>query len=63
VAIPLLRRPMLPSGYGERYARGHIVEGGRHLYVTHGVGTSGLPIRFLAPPEVVVLTLRRGQPS
>ena len=58
VAIPLLRRPMLPSYYGERYARGHVVEHGRHLLVTSGVGTSGLPIRFLAPPEVLVLTLR-----
>jgi len=58
VAIPLLRRPLLPSKYGERYARGHIVEGGRHMYVTSGLGTSGLPIRFLAPPEVLVLTLR-----
>jgi uncharacterized protein len=59
VAIPLLRRPAIPSYYGERYARGHIVEDGRHLYVTSGLGTSGLPIRFLAPPEVVILELRR----
>jgi len=58
VAIPLLRRPLLPSHYGERYAHGHVVEHGRHLLVTSGVGTSGLPIRFLAPPEVVHLTLR-----
>ena len=29
----------------------------RHLYVSSGVGTSGLPLRFLAPPEVVVLEL------
>jgi predicted MPP superfamily phosphohydrolase len=58
VAIPFLRRPMLPSYYGERYARGHIVEDGRHLLVTSGVGTSGAPVRFLAPPEVVHLTLR-----
>jgi predicted MPP superfamily phosphohydrolase len=58
VAIPLLRRPMLPSSYGERYARGHIVEHGRHLLVTSGIGTSGLPIRLLAPPEVLVVTLR-----
>jgi predicted MPP superfamily phosphohydrolase len=58
IAIPLLRRPMLPSYYGERYARGHIVEHGRHLLVTSGIGTSGLPIRFLAPPEVYHLTLR-----
>jgi predicted MPP superfamily phosphohydrolase len=58
IAIPFLRRPMLPSYYGERYARGHVVEHGRHLLVTSGVGTSGLPIRLLAPPEVHVLTLR-----
>jgi predicted MPP superfamily phosphohydrolase len=58
VAIPLLRRPLLPSYYGERYARGHIVEHGRHLLVTSGIGTSGLPVRFLAPPEVIDLTLQ-----
>jgi uncharacterized protein len=57
IAIPVLRRPVIPSRYGERYARGHIVEDGRHLYVTSGLGTSGLPLRLLAPPEVVVLEL------
>jgi uncharacterized protein len=57
IAIPVLRRPVIPSRYGERYARGHIVEDGRHLYVTSGLGTSGLPVRLLAPPEVVVLEL------
>jgi predicted MPP superfamily phosphohydrolase len=59
VAIPVVRRPAIPSRYGERYARGHVVEDGRHLYVTSGLGTSGLPLRFLAPPEVVVLELRQ----
>jgi predicted MPP superfamily phosphohydrolase len=59
VAIPLVRRPAIPSRYGERYARGHVVEDGRHLYVTSGLGTSGLPLRFLAPPEIVVLELRQ----
>jgi predicted MPP superfamily phosphohydrolase len=57
VAIPFLRRPALPSRYGERYARGHIVEDHRHLYVSSGLGTSGLPLRLLAPPEVVILEL------
>jgi predicted MPP superfamily phosphohydrolase len=61
VAIPLLRRPMLPSYYGERYARGHIVEHGRHLLVSSGLGTSGLPIRLLAPPEVLVVRLRNSE--
>jgi predicted MPP superfamily phosphohydrolase len=58
VAIPLLRRRVIPSRFGERYARGHVVEDGRHLYVTSGVGTTGWPVRLLAPPEVVILELR-----
>ena len=59
VAIPVLRRPAIPSHYGERYVRGHVVEDGRHLYVSSGLGTSGLPLRLLAPPEVVILELRQ----
>jgi predicted MPP superfamily phosphohydrolase len=59
VAVPGLRRRFIPSRFGERYARGHITEGGRHLYVTAGVGTTGLPVRLFAPPEVVVLRLAR----
>jgi predicted MPP superfamily phosphohydrolase len=58
VAIPRLRRPFVPSHYGERYLQGHIEEGGRHLYLSSGIGTSGVPVRFLRPPEVVILTLR-----
>jgi predicted MPP superfamily phosphohydrolase len=56
--VPLLRARMVPSRYGDRYARGHVVEGGRHLFVTSGVGTSTHPVRFARPPEIVVLTLR-----
>ena len=58
VDIPLVRRLMIPSRFGDRYAHGHKVEGGRHLYVTSGVGTSRWPIRLRRPPEIVVLTLR-----
>jgi predicted MPP superfamily phosphohydrolase len=58
VAIPLVRRPFVPSRYGERFVHGHVVERDRHLYVSSGVGTSGAPVRLLRPPEVVILTLR-----
>ena len=58
VGVPLVRRPFLPSRFGERYARGHKVEGGRHLFVTAGLGTTGWPVRLLAPPEIVILCLR-----
>jgi uncharacterized protein len=57
IGVPLVRRPFMPSRFGERYARGHVVEGGRHLYVTAGFGTTGWPVRLLAPPEVVILRL------
>lgn len=58
VWLPLLGRRVVPSEFGERYARGHVVEDGRHLFVTSGVGTSVLPVRFLVPPEIALLTLR-----
>lgn len=58
VAIPLVGRPVVPSKFGERFAYGHIVEDNRHLYVTGGLGTSILPVRFRVPPEVVLLTIQ-----
>ena len=58
VGIPLLRRRVLPSRHGERFARGHVEEGGRHLYVSQGVGESSYPFRLAAPPEIVLIELR-----
>jgi len=49
--------PVVPSRYGNRYAYGPVVEGGRHLVVSGGLGCSIAPIRFGSPPEVVVVEL------
>ena len=57
VYIPLIGRPIVPSMYGQRFAIGHIVEAGRHLFVTPGIGTSIIPVRFLVPPEISLLEL------
>jgi hypothetical protein len=59
VAIPFVGRLIVPSQYGQRYAIGHIREGGRDLFVTSGVGTSIIPIRFRVPPETVFLEITR----
>lgn len=59
---PGIGRPVVPSNHGQRFAVGHIVEEGRHLFVSSGVGTSILPVRFLVPPEVSLLTLRPAAP-
>jgi predicted MPP superfamily phosphohydrolase len=57
VNLPFFGRLVVPSSYGQRYAAGHVAEGGRHLFVTSGVGTSIFPIRFGVPPEVALLEL------
>lgn len=44
----------------KRFADGHAVVDGKHVYVTSGVGTSVIPFRFRVPPEIAVVTLRSG---
>jgi predicted MPP superfamily phosphohydrolase len=62
VNVPILRHAVLPSRYGDRYLAGHVIEQGRHLYVSAGLGTAGLPLRLRCPPELPVLTLRARAP-
>ena len=38
-----------------RWTYGHVVEEGRNLYVTSGVGVSGLPIRIGILPEIALI--------
>jgi uncharacterized protein len=57
VRLPFFGAPVVPSRFGQRYAAGLVVEGGRAMFVTSGVGTSILPVRVGVPPEVVILTL------
>jgi predicted MPP superfamily phosphohydrolase len=60
VWLPLLGRPAMfeASRYGQKYALGTIREGGKTLFVTSGIGTSWLPLRFMVPPEISLLTLQ-----
>lgn len=59
VKLPWLGRPRIgiATRFGERYAAGAVVEDGRHLFVTTGIGTSVFPIRLGVPPEIALLTL------
>ena len=49
--------PVTPSQYGNRFAYGHIIEDGRHLVVSGGLGCSIMPVRFGMPPEITVIDL------
>ena len=57
VALPLIGPLYIPTRAPLRYAYGHIREGGADLYVTSGIGTTVIPVRFNMPPEVAVITL------
>src|SRR4030095_10957928 len=58
VNLPFVGRPIVTSTFGQRYAIGHITEQGHHLFVSSGLGTSIIPVRFRVPPEIVILTIR-----
>ncbi len=55
IYIPFLGAPISNSRFGQKYLRGHIKEGKKNMIVSVGLGTSVLPIRFFAVPEIVVI--------
>ena len=59
VRLPLLGTPILPSRYGDKYARGLVRGPAFTVHVSAGVGTTILPVRLGVPPEMTLFTLRR----
>lgn len=57
VTIPFVGRSVLPI-HNRTYACHLVEQNGRTMYVTGGIGTSIVPVRFLNPPEIVLITLR-----
>lgn len=58
IMLPIRGAIAIPSRYGTRYRCGVIREGARTVIVTAGLGTSVVPLRFGAPPDVWLITLR-----
>jgi len=58
VYFPIYGHPHVRSLRNQRYIIGHVIEDDRHLFVTPGIGTSILPVRFLVPPEISLLRIR-----
>jgi len=58
VRFPLIGSVVQSSEFGDRYVKGHIFENNHHLFVTTGIGTSIVPVRFGVPPEIVLLTIK-----
>ena len=57
IVLPFVPPLWAPSEYGARFAYGHIVEEGRHMIVSGGLGCSNVPLRLGVPPEIVRVTL------
>jgi uncharacterized protein len=57
IRLPLIWPAFVPSKYGASYAYGHVIEDGRHLIVSGGLGTSVIPARLGVPPEIVHVVL------
>ncbi len=60
VRLPIFGAILTSSQYGKKYEMGLYTIGRTHMYVSRGVGLEGLSaprIRFLAPPEITLITL------
>jgi uncharacterized protein len=51
--------PIVRSIYGQKYRTGIIKEANTTLIVSNGIGTSGLPLRLFARPQIIVLELKK----
>ncbi len=58
VRIPLVPPLWLPRGSG-RYLAGWYRQGNAQMYVSRGIGTSILPIRFLCRPELAIIIVEK----
>ena len=62
VIVPGYGPPRLTE-LGRRYVKGWFARGDARLFVSTGMGCSGLPVRFGVPPEIVVLDLSPERPT
>ncbi|NOT59597.1 MAG: metallophosphoesterase [Acidobacteria bacterium] len=56
--FPWFGRPIVPSMYDDRYAIGLVYENGHHIFITPGIGTSILPVRFRVTPEISLIQFK-----
>lgn len=60
--VPLIGYTPRTVSYGRKYIYGQHARGDSKLFVSRGIGTVGLRVRFACPPELAILTLRAGNP-
>jgi len=58
INIPFIINFFLPLKYDKKYKSGLFKENSTYLYVNRGIGTTVLPIRLNAPPEITLIELK-----
>jgi predicted MPP superfamily phosphohydrolase len=61
IRLPLLGALVNASDAPMAWTHGHITDRGRHLVVSAGLGTSGIPMRLNCPPEIVEILIEPGE--
>lgn len=57
--LPGVGTPIVPSNYGQKYARGLVQGPGCPVYINRGIGVTVLPLRFGVPPEITYMEFTR----
>lgn len=55
ISFPIIGALVVPSKYGSKMAKSEVKDTQNRMIITKGIGTSILPIRFGAVPEIVVI--------
>jgi predicted MPP superfamily phosphohydrolase len=55
--VPGFGTPVVPSRHGQKYAQGLVQGPVCPVFVSRGLGTTILPMRFCVPPEIAVIEL------
>ena len=63
VYLPFYGAPVTSSRFGQKYRAGLVQGPAARVYVSRGIGTISLPVRFCCPPEILLLTLRGSSPE
>jgi predicted MPP superfamily phosphohydrolase len=58
VVFPMGGAPFVPSAYGQKYLRGLVQAPETLVYVSRGLGTTGVPVRIGCRPEINLITLK-----
>lgn len=51
--------PLISSRYGQKYIQGIVETPFTKVVISNGIGMVGVPLRFCARPDIIVLTLKR----